>query len=416
MQGVIELQQVALVVTVALTFSLLFERFKQPTILGHIIVGVILGPFGLGYIESVETVDFLAELGVLMVLFVVGMSLDLNSFKRTMNVSLAVMCGQLMCSLLLAFGLTALLGWPMELCLLLAFILALSSTAVAVKMLEVGHEVNTDAGRVALGVLIAQDLAIVPMILVLRDVGHGIQWGALFVKIAFALGILTVFVWALGQQRRMPRFFHFSAESTELPALMGLSFCFGFATLSGFLGLSVAYGAFLAGLVLGNLRERLLIKQMVMPIYSVLVMTFFLSVGFFIDLGFIGKNLGLIVLLSLLIFVFKTLMNMGLLRLLKQPWPTTFLAGVALSQLGEFSFLLLSVCRGSAWLSSAADKMMITLTAISLGISPLWLSLARRLRAYHIGEGASLDQTLHVYLGRNLTSAVKRVLKKKNAD
>jgi len=329
-----------------------------------------------------------------------------------MGVSIATMLGQLLFGLLVAFALNLFFGWGLGVSLLLAFVLALSSTAVAVKMLEVGQEVNTDAGRVALGILIAQDLAIVPMILVLKDLDHGIQWASLGLKIGLAMGILTFLVWFLGRPRRVTGVLRFTSQSPELPSLLGLSFCFGFATLSGYLGLSLAYGAFLAGLVLGNIREHTLIKQMVMPIYSVLVMVFFLSVGLLIDLSFIWHNVFVIVVLSLVIIIFKTTVNLGLLRLFRQPWPTAFLAGVALSQLGEFSFLLISEGSKNNLLGPGAQKMLITLTAISLAISPLWLALARRLRAYHIRSGASFDQTLRVYghlVGGGLVKAYRHI-------
>ncbi|TGW15587.1 cation/H(+) antiporter [bacterium NHP-B] len=398
MHTVLGLQEIALVITAALFCGLLLERFRQPAILGYILAGVILGPSGIAYIEDVSIIQLFADFGILMVLFVVGLSLDLRSFKRTMGISLSVVCGQIVISLCIAFTLNAFMQWSLGFSLLLAFVLALSSTAVAVKMLEASQELNTDVGRLTLGVLIAQDLAIVPMILILRDLDHGIQWVSLSLKIFVALGILSAFVWWLSRPRKVPLFVNFSAERPELPSLVSLSFCFGFATVSGFIGLSVAYGAFLAGLILGNLKERAIMLQVIMPIYSVLVMTFFLSVGLFINISFIWAHLWLILALSLGIIVFKTLINFGLLRALRQPWPTTFLAGVMLSQMGEFAFLLISIGWDSRVLSPFAQQMLITLTAISLAISPLWVMLYGKMSAYHLRAQATFQQTLDVYV------------------
>ena len=398
MHTVLGLQEIALVITAALCGGLLLERFRQPAILGYILAGVLLGPSGIAYIQDDSIIRLFADFGILMVLFVVGVSLDLGSFKRTMWVSISVACGQIVISLLVAFGLSALMGWTLGFSLLVAFVLALSSTAVAVKMLEASHELGTDVGRLTLGILIAQDLAIVPMILILRDLDHGIQWAGLSLKILVALGILTLFVWWLSRPRKAPLFINFSAERPELPSLISLWFCFGFATVSGYIGLSVAYGAFLAGLILGNLKERTVILQVIMPIYSVLVMTFFLSVGLYINTAFIWSNLWLIIFLSVSIIVFKTLANFGILRALRQPWPTTFLAGVTLSQMGEFAFLLISIGWDSRVLSPYARQMLITLTAISLAISPVWMMLYGRLSAFHVRNQATFHQTLGVYL------------------
>ena len=413
MHTVIGLQEMAFVITAALMGGLLLDRLGQPAVIGYILAGVFLGPSGLAYIQDVSIIQLFADFGVLMVLFVVGMSLDLQSFKRTMGLSLTACLGQITVSLLLAFGLSSLLHWPLGFSLLLGFIIALSSTAVAVKMLEASRDFNTDVGRLTLGVLIAQDLAIVPMILIIRDLDQGIQWGTLSFKIIIALGILSFLVWFFGRARKVPVLVRFSSEKPDLPSLVGLSFCFGFATLSGFMGLSVAYGAFLAGLILGNLKERPLLMQVIMPIYSVLVMTFFLSVGLFIDVRFIWTHIWLIATLSLGVIIFKTLMNFGILRLLRQPWPTTFLAGVVLSQMGEFAFLLISIARDSRIVTAYDQQLLITLTAISLAISPLWLSMAGKLRSYHLRAQASFDQTFRVYMHLLGGWAERLFLKKK---
>lgn len=391
------LQSIALIITVALCFGLLFERMKQPAILGYIIAGIALGPSGFGYIDDPTIIELFGDFGVLMVLFVVGMSLNIQSFRKAMGISIAVFTGQLFLSLGLAFAISFFMGWGIGLSLLVAFVLCLSSTAVAVKMLEASKEVETNAGRLSLGVLIAQDLAIVPMILILRDLNQGIDWMRLGLKLLGAFAILTAFVWFLARPRRVPLFVHFSPTRPELPSLVSLSFCFGFATITGLLGLSVAYGAFLAGLVLGNLRERPLMQQVIMPIYSVLVMTFFLSVGLFINVSFIWQNIYLVAGLSAAILLFKTFMNVGTLCLLKQPWPTTFLAGVVLSQLGEFAFLLTSVAYDTQLINEHGRQMLVTLTAISLGISPLWLSLSSRLGGTRLRTHATFAQTAAVY-------------------
>ena len=185
-----------------------------------------------------------ADFGILMLLFVVGMTLDLRSFKRTMGLSLKMAGIQILLGLSVAYGLHVFFALNLSLTLLIGFVLGLSSTAVAVKMLETSHDFNSDAGRLTLGVLIAQDLAIVPMILILRDIDGQVMWGALTFKILLALGILTLFVWFFSRPRKLPFLINFSAAQPELPALVGLSLCFGMATISGFIGLSVAYGSF----------------------------------------------------------------------------------------------------------------------------------------------------------------------------
>jgi CPA2 family monovalent cation:H+ antiporter-2 len=417
MHTLVGLQEITLILTVALGCGLLLETFGQPAILGYILAGVFLGPSGFELIQNHELIELLADLGVLMVLFVVGMSLNLQSFKRILWVALSTTMLQILGALGLAFGLGWIFGWALPFTLLVAFAIALSSTAVAVKVLENGNELNSDVGRLTLGILVAQDLAIVPMILILKDINGTIDWSFLALKILFALGILSLFVWYLSRQRKVHFFFHFTQNRPELPSLVSLAFCFGFAALSGFLQLSVAYGAFLAGLILGNSRERSLMLQVIMPIYSVLVMTFFFSVGLLIDVYFIWKNFFLIFFLLAGVLIFKTFMNFGILRLLRQTWPTTFLSGVVLSQMGEFSFLLVTLSSDLKVIGPYYQQLLITLTALSLAFSPMWLLMSKKLRgAYRLRAGATFPQTVNFYVQflQRYISSIKDILKRKD--
>jgi len=189
----------------------------------------------------------------------------------------------------------------------------------------------------------------------------------------------------------------FPADHPELPSLVGIAFCFGFAALSGFLGLSVAYGAFIAGLILGNSREHTIMLQVMTPIYSILVMAFFLSIGLLMDVPFIIRHFWSVLTLLTALILGKTLINVGILRLLRQSWPATILSAVILSQIGEFSFLLLSLGAELKILSRYQQQLLMTLTALSLAITPLWLAISRRLHRYHLERHADFATTLSVY-------------------
>ncbi len=342
-----------------------------------------------------------------MVLFVVGMSLNLSSFKRILWIAMGAAFCQILIGLGAGFLLIHFLGWSLPFTLLISFVLAISNTAVPLKVLENKSELNSDVGRLTLCILVAQDLAIVPMILILKDINHTINWGVLGLKLLSTVSVLSLFVWFLSRQRKVHLFFKFSSERPELPSLVALGFCFGFAALSGFLDLSSAYGAFLAGLILGNSRERSVMLQVIMPIYSVLVMAFFLSVGLLINLRFIWENLWLILFLLAGLLSFKTIMNLGILRMLRQPWPVTFLSGVILSQMGEFAFLLISIGNSINIVTPYYQQLLITLVVLSLAMSPLWLIMSTKIRLYH-RRHAGFAQTLQGY-GRAVWGAPGRI-------
>ena len=161
-----ELTQVALIAGAAALGGIVMYRLRQPVLVGYILAGVLLGPSVLGFAADRSAIEGLAELGVLMLLFLIGLELSLRSFKRVWHVSLLAAALQIGVALVFAWGAGQLLGWSLGLSLLVGFALSLSSTAVAIKILEDIGELRTDVGRTAIGVLIAQDLAVVPMLLV----------------------------------------------------------------------------------------------------------------------------------------------------------------------------------------------------------------------------------------------------------
>lgn len=388
----IQLTEITLVIVAALAGGLGLARLKQPPILGYILAGILLGPSGMGLIQSREQVGLLAELGVLLLLFVVGMDLSLRTFKKTWVVSTLCTVFQVAASIFITGILGKIFGWSFGLSLLLGFVLSLSSTAVVVKVLESIGEMRTETGQMAIGVLIAQDLAIVPMILILRNLDKPWYDPTLLFKVALAIGLIAALILYLSQKQRvrLPLTQIISGDK-DLTPLASLTFCFAAAAISGLIGLSAAYGAFLAGLVLGNTHERLIMLETTKPIQSILMMAFFLSIGLLLDLGFIWENFGIVLLLLLILTIGKTAINITILHLLRLPWSQAFLIGVVLAQLGEFAFLLSTVGHEAHIIHDFGEKLIIALTVLSLALSPLWLTVARRLHVLADSRTVSLS-------------------------
>ena len=189
---------------------------------------------------------------------------------------------------------------------------------------------------------------------------------------------------------------------------MGLMCCFGAAAVAGLAGLSAAYGAFLAGLVLGNSQKRQALMDRMTPIYSVLMMVFFLSIGLLLDINFIIQNLGKVMMILLFITIGKTALNISILHLLRQPWTMSFLSGVVLAQLGEFSFLLATVGQEVGIVNDYGNNLIVSLTVLSLALSPIWLSTAKRLHDLAPRRTISLSHLLNLVFGREV-SFVKRI-------
>jgi CPA2 family monovalent cation:H+ antiporter-2 len=391
-----EITFIALVVGIALMCGLALARLKQPAIVGYILAGVVLGPSGLGLVEDRAQISLLAELGVLMLLFLIGMELSLRAFKTVWRIALlgtGLQIGGALAAMLL-FSLV--LDWPLELAMLLGFVVALSSTAVAIKMLDDIGELRSEVGRRAVAILIAQDLAVVPMMLVLNGMASEGGFGLFdLLPMAVAVGFLVLFVRYLSRRERIHlTFSRWIVHDHDLTPLAALAWCFAAAAISGLLGLSAAYGAFLAGLLIGSSTERQTIIAATRPIQSVLLMVFFLSIGLLLDLGYIWDNLVSVLVLLVIVTLGKTAMNVGALRLLGEPWPRAFLTGVVLGQVGEFSFILAALGLGSGLIGSDSHRLVVTIIALSLVISPLWLDVARRLHDLAAGGISSLNGLL----------------------
>ena len=392
-----ELTFFALVAVVALICGMVLTRLRQPAIVGYIVAGVVLGPTGLALVEDRDQVNVFAELGVLLLMFVIGMELSLRAFKTVLRVALLGALMQIGVGLGVMLLLAQVLGWSIELAVLFGFVVALSSTAVAIKMLEDIGELRSEIGRGAVGILIAQDLAVVPMMLVLNSMATEAGFEAVsIVPIAFAVGFLALFVWYLSRRHKislpMSRWFTGDHDLTPLAAL---AFCFAAATVSGLLGLSAAYGAFLAGLLIGNSTDRRAMIRAARPIESVLLMVFFLSIGLLIDLDYIWQHLASVFVLLLVVTVGKTALNAGVLRLLGEPWPRAFLIGVVLGQVGEFSFVLVALGLGNGLIGTEDHRLAVSVIALSLMISPLWLNVARRL---HNLAATSIDTVNELFM------------------
>lgn len=372
---------IAGVIAIATLLGLLFLWLRQPPLVGFIVAGVALGPTGVGLIENSDNVALLAEMGVVVLLFFIGMELSVKAFVLSLRQALLVMGGQLLAAMALSGVFGLLISASTSEIIILGFIIGISSTVVAMKMLEDMGTLRGGAGRVAIGVLIAQDLAVVPMLIFVSSLGRGeIDYQAIALRIFIAVGLLGFILWWFGRHGKIRVPFAERIEhKIEILALGALGFCFSAAALSGVAGLSPAYGAFLAGILAGNSTLRSRIIPVIEPIQSVLVVVFFLSIGLLIDLRFINQFFWQVLALSLLVIAVKTVLNITLLRKTGSSTPTALIAGLSMAQIGEFSFVLASAGRASGALGYDLFRLAIAVTAVTLLISPLWVSLMHRL-------------------------------------
>ena len=389
------LSALALVLAAAVGLGLVMSRLRMPAAAGFILVGVALGPTGLGLIRDSGSIETLAELGVLMLLFIIGMEMRLASFSKSLPLALGVT------------GITCLVI-PVSVALftyavhgeilggiVIGFMLSISSTAVAMKMIEDSEEKDTSAGRIALAILVAQDLAVVPLLLITNTLGGALTPSALAgvgARLALAFALLGAFIYVLNRIKsfRFPAS-EYLLKNSDVGTLGVLGICFASATASGFLGLSPALGAFLGGLAVGHSTLRRGALAMAQPVQSILLFVFFVSVGLLIDLNYLIQQAWIIGAALVVVIGGKTVLNFLLLTLGGKNFDTAFAASLFLSPVGEFSFVIAGAGLAAGALSPSGHKLAIAVIAMSLLASPIFFLLARlahRLAVKHLGLAA----------------------------
>ncbi len=376
------LTHLATILAAAFIGGAFFRQLKQPVLVGYIIVGLLLGPSFLGIVKGQEEIALLAEMGILLLLFIVGMEIDLKAFKSVSKISLITCGAQISIGLATMLILGLAFGWPLNRCILLGFAISLSSTAVALKILEEMGLRSSKIGQSSVGILVAQDLAFIPMVLIIGalNTGEGLNYNGLIRlggAILFMVGVMFLLTKKPGIFKQIwSKFSALKAEAMKgQVALTGLAFCFSAAAIAGVLGLSAAYGAFLAGIILGHTINRKELEAQTKPIFDVTIMVFFLSIGLLIDLKFLWANIGVTLALLFITMLLKTVVNFYVLRWQGMKKEEAYVTGAVLAQVGEFSFILAAIGLGAGTIQEDGYKYVVAVISLSLLATPLWLHL-----------------------------------------
>lgn len=365
---------------VMISLGLVSHVLKQPSIIGYLLAGIIVGPYVLGWVTDLDYVTRLGAFGVVLLLFFVGMEVSLPRLLSQWKIAVLGTLLQILLSVVCAWGLGLAFDWPLERSLLLGFVISLSSTAVVFKVLQDQNEMHTTVGQQATGILIAQDFAVIPMLIVVSVFGGQTPTaGEVTLQVVGGLLLFGLLAWLIRTPTVHMPFQRWLRADQELEVFVAFFLCFGLALLTGWMHLSAALGAFVAGIFISAARETSWVHERLEPFRIVFVALFFISVGMLVDLSFVWEHKLVISLFVLAAYLTNTFVNAFALRLLGQPWKTSLYAGAVLAQIGEFSFILAAVGAETGMISSFGYQITVAVIAISLLISPLWIAIARRL-------------------------------------
>lgn len=372
------LQLLLILLAVAVLVVVLFRQLHLPAMLGYLIVGALIGPHALGWIPDAPETRHLAEFGVVFLMFSIGLEFSLARLRAMQRLVFGLGTAQVVATMLLVM-LTSMffdLGWAAGLAL--GGILAMSSTAIVSKMLVERAELNTPHGQKIMGVLLFQDLAVVPLIILIPALAT--HDGNLTVTLAYAALKATLVLAALlifGQRLLRP-WFHLVArqKSSELFMLNVLLFTLGLAWITELSGLSMALGAFVAGMLISETEYRYQVEEDIKPFRDVLLGLFFVTIGMMLDMQALLEGWGWILLLLLILVPFKALVVALLVRAFAGDWGPALRTGLGLAQAGEFGFVLLTLTSSANLLPQSVTQNVLAAMLLSMLIAPFLIQHA----------------------------------------
>ena len=366
------LEQAVLVFGAAVVVVLICHRLRLPSLVGLLLTGVVLGPSAFGLVRDTEAIELFAEIGVVFLLFAIGLELSLERLKEMGRPFLLGGSLQAALTLGLVAGGALLAGAPPARAAFFGMVLTLSSTAIVLKLLNDRREAQTPHGKVALAILLFQDFLIVPMIVLTPVLAGAVAASAGELALRFGGSLVAIVLVVLAARVLMPRLLRLivRTRTRELFVLGTLGICLGMAWATHSLGFSLALGAFVAGLLVSETEYSHQVFADVAPFRDVFASVFFVSIGMLVDVGAAAGRWPQVLGLAAAIVLVKALACGGAAAALRYPARTVAAVGLGLAQIGEFAFVLMEVGRRHGLLDGDRYQLLLAAAVLTMLVTP----------------------------------------------
>ena len=375
------LKDIVIIIGLAVLVLLLFRKIRIPAVLAFFVTGLLAGPHGLGLISSTSEVSLLAELGVIFLLFTIGIEFSLEKFSQIKRYVIIGGSLQLTFTLIAVYFICINLGLNTPEAIFMGFLVSFSSTAVVLRLLQEKNQIYSIHGQISLGILIFQDIAVVLVILFTPVLAGVSSSTATNWPILLAMGTGLIIFTIVSTKWIVPELLHYMArfKSRELFLLTIVLICFGVTWITSSIGLSTALGAFLAGLIISNTDYSHQALGNILPFQDIFMSFFFVSIGMLLNVGFMAENLLLIILITIMVLVLKSLIAGITAGLLGLSFRVMVLVGLILSQIGEFSFILAATGLQLGIINEEFFQIFLAVSLITMSLTPFIMAIAPRI-------------------------------------
>jgi CPA2 family monovalent cation:H+ antiporter-2 len=373
------LKDIVIIFALSTAVNFIFTKIRIPTIIGYMLTGIVAGPHLLAIIKQPHEIELMAEIGVVILLFTIGIEFSLNHLLKIRKIVFLGGFMQLMVTAAAILFTARVYGAGKAESLFIGFLTALSSTAVVLKLLQERSELSSNYGRTVLGILIFQDIILAPLLLLTPILGGEASFQITKMVILLLKAIFIIGLVYIGNRWLMPRLLHTIAmtKNQELFLMSILLICLSVAMLTSKLGMSLAFGAFLAGLMISESGYSHNAFGHLIPFKDTFSSFFFVSIGMMFDLQFVYQNLLTVLGTVALVIIIKTIIAGGTAFILGHTFRGTVMVGIALSQVGEFSFILAKYGMDYRIMSDFYFHLFLAVALITMSVSPVLIQLSK---------------------------------------